>query len=139
MDWKSPLRAKRRTIIYAEMQTSVTETAGGAEPVAFADHLTKLVEHAIETALSNMRELAEVPVKAQIEALTIISKRAMEHVEEMKALMRPKQPSRTASRSNPRIRNPITLVVRGKRYELRPDLAPRDFTGGDNPPSFSTA
>jgi hypothetical protein len=64
-----------------------------------------------------MRELAEVPVKAQIEALTIISKRSMEHVEEMKALMRPRQPALTASRSNPRIREPDNAC--GQRQAVR--------------------
>ena len=34
---------------------------------------------------------------------------------------------------------PITLVVRGERYELRQNLALRVFTGGDNPRSFSAA
>ena len=34
---------------------------------------------------------------------------------------------------------PITLVVRGERYELRQNLALRVFTGGDNPRSFSPA
>jgi trehalose/maltose hydrolase-like predicted phosphorylase len=34
---------------------------------------------------------------------------------------------------------PITLGVRGERYELRRDLALQVFTGGGNPPSFSPA
>src|ERR1700693_4495476 len=34
---------------------------------------------------------------------------------------------------------PITLVVRSERYEVRRDLALRVFTGGGNPPSFSPA
>ena len=71
-----------------EMQTSVTETAGGAKPVALTGHPAELVEQAIQKALSNMREMAEVAVKAQTEAFTIISKRAMENIEEMKSLMR---------------------------------------------------
>jgi len=73
-----------------EVQTSVTETAGGAKPVAVAGNLGELVEQAVQKALSNMQELAEVAVKTQTEAFTIISKRAMENVEEMKALMRRK-------------------------------------------------
>jgi phasin family protein len=73
-----------------EMQTSVTEMVGGAKPVALAGHPAELVAQAIQKALSNMRELAEVAVKTQTEAFTIISKRAMENVDEMKALMRPK-------------------------------------------------
>ena len=73
-----------------EIQSSVTETAGRAQPVALDGHLAELVEQAIQKALSNMRELAEVAVKTQTDAFTIISKRAMENVNEMKALMRPK-------------------------------------------------
>ena len=73
-----------------EMQTAVSETAGEAKPAALAGHLAELVEQAIQKALSNMRELAEVAVKTQTEAFTIISKRARENVEEMKVLMRPK-------------------------------------------------
>jgi phasin family protein len=73
-----------------EIQTSVTETARGTKPVALAGHPAELAEQAIQKALSNMRKMAEVAVKTQTEAFTIISKRAMENVEEMKALMRPK-------------------------------------------------
>jgi len=86
------LARKQAEILRAtlELQTSVTETAGGAKPVALTGHPAELVEQAIQKALSNMRELAEVAVKTQTEAFTIISKRAMENVEEVKALMRPK-------------------------------------------------
>lgn len=73
-----------------EMQTLAKEMAKGGKPVALAGQPKEVVEQAVQKALANMRELAEVAVRTQTEAFTIISKRAMQNVEEMKKLMQPK-------------------------------------------------
>jgi phasin family protein len=71
-----------------EMQTAASELAKGQKPAAFAGEPKELVEKAVQDALANMREMAEVAVKTQTEALGIISRRAMQNVEEMKERMR---------------------------------------------------
>jgi phasin family protein len=70
-----------------EAQAAVREMVKGPQPVALTGQPTEFVGQAVQKALTNMRELAEVAVKTQTEAFTIISKRVMQDVEEMKTLM----------------------------------------------------
>jgi phasin family protein len=69
------------------VQTAAKEMVKGFQTVALAGQPKELVEQAVQKAFANMRELAEVATKTQTEALTIISNRAMQNVEEMKTLM----------------------------------------------------
>jgi phasin family protein len=48
------------------------------------------VRKACEKALADMKELAEMTRQSQTEALSHISKRATEHMQEIKKLMQPK-------------------------------------------------
>jgi phasin family protein len=61
------------------------------EPAVRAGQPEELIEQAILQALSKMRELAEMAIKTQTEALAIIGQRAMQKVEEMKTLMHPRE------------------------------------------------
>jgi phasin family protein len=70
-----------------EAQAAARETGKGTQSVALAGQLREFVGQAVQKALANMRELAEAAVKTQTEAFTIISKRVMQDVEEMKTLV----------------------------------------------------
>lgn len=72
------------------MQAASEETAKGSQVVARTGQPKELVEQAVQKALVNMRELAEVVTKTQTEAFSIISNRVMQNVEEMKTLMQPR-------------------------------------------------
>jgi phasin family protein len=86
--------AKKQTEILRttmeEIQTAAQEMAKGSKPAALSGEPKELVGQAVKKALANMQELAEVAVKTQTEAFAIISKRAMQNVEDLKTLMRPK-------------------------------------------------
>jgi phasin family protein len=83
---------KQAEILHAtfeELRVAAGELAKGGKTAVLGEKPKEFVEKAIRDALTNMRELAEVAVKTQTEAFSIISKRAMENVEEMKKLMHP--------------------------------------------------
>ena len=89
-DGMQELVRKQTEILRATMegvQTAAKEMVKGFQTVALAGQPKELVEQAVQKAFANMRELAEVATKTQTEALTIISNRAMQNVEEMKTLM----------------------------------------------------
>ena len=70
-----------------EVQTAAKEIVQGAQSVVLTGQPKEFVGQAVQKALANMRELAEVAIKTQTEAFTIISKRVVQNVEEMKPLM----------------------------------------------------
>ena len=70
-----------------EAQAAAKEMVKGAPSGALTGQPKEFVGQAVQKALANMRELAEVAVKTQTEAFTIISKRVMQDVEEMKTLV----------------------------------------------------
>jgi phasin family protein len=71
-----------------EAQAAAKEMVKGAPSGALTGQPKEFVGQAVQKALANMRELAELAVKTQTEAFTIISKRVMQDVEEMKTLVR---------------------------------------------------
>jgi phasin family protein len=73
-----------------EIQASAKGMTTGDNPLANAGQQGELAQQSVQKAFANMRELAEMAYKSQTEAFTIISKRAMQNIEEMKKLMQPK-------------------------------------------------
>jgi phasin family protein len=70
-----------------EAQAAAKEMVKGSPSGALTGQPKEFVGQAVQKALANMRELAELAVKTQTEAFTIISKRVMQDVEEMKTLV----------------------------------------------------
>jgi phasin family protein len=87
------LLRKQAEILYAtfeELWVSAEKFDKDGEPAVRAGQPEELIEQAVLQALSKMRELAEMAMKTQTEALAIIGQRAMQKVEEMKTLMHPR-------------------------------------------------
>jgi len=61
------------------------------DPQAQARQRFELAQASFETALNNMRELAEMASKSNAEALDVINKRALESFEEVKAAVEKQQ------------------------------------------------
>lgn len=61
------------------------------DPQAQARQRFELAQASFETALNNMRELAEMASKSNAEALDVINKRALESFEEIKATVEKQQ------------------------------------------------
>jgi phasin family protein len=83
---------KQAEILHAtfeELRVAAGELAEGGKPAALGEKPKEFVEQAIRNALTNMRELAELAVKTQSDAFSIISKRALENVAEIKKVMHP--------------------------------------------------
>lgn len=80
--------ARRQTEIMTEttqgIQDSAKGLAGGGAPDA------ALVGNAYQKAIADMKELAEMVRKSQVDAMAGITARATQSVEEMKLLMQPK-------------------------------------------------
>ncbi len=68
-----------------EMQTTFKEIAAAGEPQDKVAQQTDLVKDAVEKALSNMRELAEMAGKSNTEAFETIRSRFTESLDEVKA------------------------------------------------------
>ncbi|GAB7546870.1 hypothetical protein CS8_065600 [Cupriavidus sp. 8B] len=60
--------------------------AGSIDPAKQAD----MIGVAYQTALTDMKDLAEMARRSQVDALATITQRATQHMEEMKKLMQPK-------------------------------------------------
>jgi phasin family protein len=51
---------------------------------------TEVARKVFETTLSDMKELAEMARKSQVDAIALVAQRATEHVQEIQKLMQPK-------------------------------------------------
>jgi phasin family protein len=72
----------------AGVQTLLSQVASkGAEP---GSQTGELVQNALHKALTDMQELADTAYRAQSESMAVLTKRAAEHVEELKTLLQPK-------------------------------------------------
>jgi phasin family protein len=72
-----------------EIQTTAKETVKGSETAALVGKPKEILEQAVQKALANMRELAELAIRTQTEAFTIISNRVTQDVEDVKRLVKP--------------------------------------------------
>ncbi|WP_179404422.1 phasin family protein [Burkholderia guangdongensis] len=69
-----------------ELQSVVTRlSTSGAQPAKAGE----VVQSALHKALGDMQELANTAYRAQSDSLAVITKRAAEHVEELKTLLQP--------------------------------------------------
>jgi phasin family protein len=76
----------------AELQSLVTRlSASGGKPTA---NTGEVVQQALHKALVDMQELADTAYRAQSDSFAVVTRRAAEHVEELKALLQPKQPKK---------------------------------------------
>jgi len=89
--------ARKQTEILTQAMQGIQDSAkalaaGGAGGTGATDPAkqTELVRDAYQKALADMKELAEMARKSQIDAMAIITQRATQSLEEMKKLMQPK-------------------------------------------------
>jgi phasin family protein len=79
--------------MFKEAMQGIQETAkSGGQGLGLGDPAkqAELVRQACEKALADMKELAEMMRQAQADAMARITRRASEHVAEIKKLMQPK-------------------------------------------------
>ena len=86
--------ARKQTEILSQAMQRIQDSAkamavGGAGATAPAKQ-TELARDAYQKALADMKELAEMARKSQVDAMAIITQRATQSLEEMKKLMQPK-------------------------------------------------
>ena len=73
-----------------EWQATTAQMMGGQNPSAGAAKQAELGKQALERALANMRELAEMATTSQTQAWNVINKRFQESLEELRHLAQPK-------------------------------------------------
>ena len=66
----------------------VVQDMAGKEPGAAIGSQAELAKQAFEKALANMRELAELAVKAQSDAYEVIKQRMHENIEELRSALK---------------------------------------------------
>ena len=86
--------ARKQTEILSQAMQRIQDSAkamavGGAGATAPAKQ-TELARDAYQKALADMKELAEMARKSQVDAMAIITQRATQSLEEMKKLMQPR-------------------------------------------------
>jgi phasin family protein len=67
-------------------QAAKTPGGGNVDPA----RQTEVVRKVFETTLTDMKELAELAHKSQVDAIALVTQRATEHVQEIQKLMQPK-------------------------------------------------
>jgi phasin family protein len=83
--------ARKQSEMMAEAVQVMQEVAkgaasGGVDPAK----QTEVVRRAFEKTIADMKELAEMALRSQSDAMSHITQRAAEHVDEIKKLMQPK-------------------------------------------------
>ena len=71
-----------------EIQAAAQKLTAGGDPAEAMAKQGEFVQQGLQTALNNMRVLAEMAQKSQAEALAVITKRAEQNIEEAKSLMK---------------------------------------------------
>ena len=74
----------------AEWQATTTQMMSGQNPSAGAAKQAELGKQALERALANMRELAEMATTSQTQAWNVINERFQKNLEELRHLTQPK-------------------------------------------------
>jgi phasin family protein len=74
----------------AEWQAATTQMMSGQNSSAGAAKQAEVGKQALEKALANMRELAEIATKSQTQAWDVVNKRFHENLEELRQSMQPK-------------------------------------------------
>lgn len=73
-----------------EWQAATKDIMSAQSPAASASKQAELGKQAVEKALANMRELAEMATKSQTHAWEVVNRRFHENLEELKNLMQRK-------------------------------------------------
>ena len=73
----------------AEWQAAMTAMAG-KNPAEMASKGTELATQAFGKALANMRELAEMASRSQVQAYEVLNKRFQENLAELRKMLQPK-------------------------------------------------
>ena len=73
-----------------ELQMFVQEISNSGKAPENLGKVSQLVQQAVQKTLTDMRELAEAGYKAQADTFAVVSKRAQENIQEIKALVKPK-------------------------------------------------
>ena len=87
----SQTMAQKQVEILQKTLQALTQTMSAGNPMENAAKQGEVVQHAMEKAFAYMRELAELAVKAQTEALAVINKRAQENMQELTSLVQTKK------------------------------------------------
>jgi phasin family protein len=74
----------------AEWQGAAAQMMSGQSPGAGAAKQAELGKQALERALANMRELAEIATTSQTQAWAVVNQRFQENLNELKNLTKPK-------------------------------------------------
>ncbi len=72
---------------FEEVGPAIAQAFGPGSPEAKVSQQAELVKAAVEKALSNMKELAELVAKSNSEATSVISKRVNEGLDELKVAL----------------------------------------------------
>jgi phasin family protein len=87
----SQTMAQKQVEILQKTMQELTQTMSAGKPMENAAKQGEVVQHAMEKAFTYMRELAELTVKAQTEALAVINKRTQENIQELTSLVQSKK------------------------------------------------
>ncbi|MBL8542160.1 MAG: TIGR01841 family phasin [Betaproteobacteria bacterium] len=87
----SQTMAQKQVEILQKTMEELTQAVAAGKPLENAAKQGELVQHAVEKALTYMRELAEVARTAQTEALDVIHKRAQENMRELTSWVQSKK------------------------------------------------
>ena len=83
--------AKKQSDMLSQTMQGIQDAAKSAAGGKGLGDQTEVVRNACEKALTDMKELAELARSSQAEMMSHITKRAAEHMEELKSLMHPKK------------------------------------------------
>ena len=87
----SQTMAQKQVEILQKTMQELMQTMSAGKPMENAAKQGEVVQHAMQKAFTYMRELAELAVKAQTEALAVINKRAQENMQELTSLVQTKK------------------------------------------------
>jgi phasin family protein len=74
-----------------QLETLVSPSASSESAPEKSTKKSELVQQAVQTALANMRELAETAYRSQADAQAMIGKRVQENLDELKSLLTTKK------------------------------------------------
>jgi phasin family protein len=86
------LAQKQAEILQKSMQQAqaAMQNMNPGQPGASGGNQAELIQQALQTALTNMRELAEMAGRSQAQAMEVVGKRVQENIEDAKKLLKPK-------------------------------------------------
>jgi phasin family protein len=87
----SQTMAQKQVEILQKTMEELKQAMSAGKPMENAAKQGEVVQHAMQKAFTYMRELAELAVKAQTEALAVINKRAQENMQELTSLVQSKK------------------------------------------------